>query len=259
MEIKKLLIVPDKNNIDTSIDIANQYNCGFEYNDFFLPSVLDNQGAVDDIVKLYLEKSSIPDYCTMHGAFLDVTIFSQDSKIFEVSDYRVEQSISIARKIGAKAVVFHTNYLPTFKQKAYRDNWVEKNVEYWSEKLRKYPDIDIYIENMFDDDWELIQKLGQRLKNIDNFGLCFDYAHACVFGDEKKIDEWCEKLGPYVKHIHINDNDFVSDLHQALGSGKIDWDGFKKNYNTHFPQASVLVEMNGLGNIKTSLEVISTL
>ena len=87
--------------------------------------------------------ADIPRYCTYHGAFLDVTIFSQDSKILEVSDYRVEQSIAIARRLGAKAIVFHTNYISNFRQKEYRESWVEKNASYWSKKLCKYPDINI--------------------------------------------------------------------------------------------------------------------
>lgn len=259
MDVRKLLIIPDIDNIDTSIDIARKYNCGFEYNDFFMPNVLDNKEVIDDTIKQYLGTANIPDYCTMHGAFLDVTIFSQDSKIFEVSDYRVEQSIAIAKKIGAKAIIFHTNYMPNFKQKAYRNNWVESNARYWSEKLKKHPGIDIYIENMFDEDWELMLELGEKMGDKENFGLCLDYAHACVFGNEKQISEWCKRLGPYVKHIHINDNDLVSDLHQALGSGKIDWDCFKRNYQTYLTNATVLVEMNGIENIRTSLEYISAL
>lgn len=259
MEIKKLLIVPDKKAVDICIDIAKQYNCGFEYNDFFMPNVLDSQEDIDKIISLYTDKSDIPEYCTFHGAFIDVTIFSQDQRIFEASDYRVEQSILIARKIGAKAIVFHTNYIPNFRQKAYRDSWVEINARYWSEKLRKYPDISIYIENMFDEDYELLLKLGENMSGVANFGLCFDYAHACVFGDENKIDEWCAKLAPYIKHIHINDNDFITDSHEALGKGKIDWKNFKKNYQMYFPEATVLVEMNGIDKIKASLEYLKAL
>lgn len=259
MDVKKLLIVPDRHNLDASIDMAKHYGCGFEYNDFFLPDVLDNQEMVDDIVRLYHCNRDLPEYCTLHGAFLDVTIFSQDKRIYEVSDLRVEQSLRIAREIGARAVVFHTNYMPNFRQKAYQDGWVESNVRYWTDKLEKYPDINIYIENMFDEGYELLQRLGEGMKAVKGFGICFDYAHACVFGDEAKVEEWCKNLGPYIKHVHINDNDFVSDLHQQLGAGKIDWEGFKRSYEMYFPEATVLVEMNGIDKIKESLEYIKAL
>ncbi len=259
MNISKLLIVPDINSIDASIAVAKQYNCGFEYNDFFLPKVLDNEMLICEMIDKYKSQDGMPDYSTLHGAFLDITVFSSDSKILSASDYRVEQSLSIAKDIGAKAVVFHTNYIPNFMDEAYREGWLENNVSYWSNKAYKHPNINIYIENMFDVDYTLMQKLGERMKDIDNFGLCFDYAHACVFGDEEKIDEWCQCLGPYIKHVHINDNDFISDLHMALGKGKIDWNRFKKNYQMNFNQATILVEMNGIEKIRESLKYLSEL
>ncbi len=259
MEVNKLLIVPDRKNLAESIELARKYNCGFEYNDFFIPDILDNKEKLEEIMGLYQGQAGLTEYCTFHGAFFDVTVFSDDSKIFAASDYRVEQSIDIARRLGVKAIVFHTNYVVNFKQKAYRDSWVDKNATYWTEKLLKYPDINIYIENMFDNDWELIMALGERMKAYNGFGICLDYAHACVFGDEGKINDWCKKLGPYVKHVHINDNDFTCDAHQALGTGRIDWEGFKNNYNMYFPKASVLIEMNGLEKIKASLEYIKAL
>lgn len=259
MDTKKLLIIPDKNNIADSIAVAKRYNCGFEYNDFFHPDVLDNQELVDDIVKAYQGNTEMPEYSTLHGAFLDVTIFTQDKRVYQVSDLRVEQSISVARRLGAKAVVFHTNYISNFRQETYRNNWVDINARYWKEKLEKYPDISIYIENMFDDDYEPLLRLADRMKDVNGFGVCLDYAHACVFGDEQKVDEWCKNLGPYVKHVHINDNDLECDLHHELGTGKIDWTGFKKNYKTYFPEATVLVEMNGVEKILGSLEYLKKL
>ena len=224
-----------------------------------MPDILDDPVKIEKIIKIYKSKDVLPDYCTLHGAFLDVTIFSQDKRIFEVSDCRVEQSIAIARSLGAKAIVFHTNYIPNFRQEAYRKHWVESNARYWSQKLAKYSDIKIYMENMFDEDCELLVQLAERMKDVKNFGICFDYAHAHAFGVEADIDQWCEKLGKYVKHIHINDNDLKNDLHQPVGRGKIDWVNFKKNYEKYFPEATVLVEVNGIDKILTSLEYFDTL
>lgn len=259
MTIDKLLIIPDKKNIDVSLDIASRYGCGFEYNDFFLPRVLDDEKAVEDAINFYRSIENLPDYCTCHGAFFDVTVFSDDSRIREVSDYRVKQSLEISSALGAKGVIFHTNYMPNFTLESYMNGWVEKNYEYWARKLEEYPDIDIYIENMFDTEPELLARLGERFADRDNFGVCFDYAHACVFGNPDEIDTWVHRLSPHVKHVHINDNDFKSDLHLALGDGMIDWQRFKYNYEKYFPKASVLVEMNGCEKIEKSLKLLQCL
>ena len=259
MDINKVLIIPEKNNIKTSLSIAEEFNCGFEYNDFYIPKILDDEIELKNTIDYYKNLSSKPEYCTLHGAFFDVTVFSDDAKIYEVSDYRVEQSLKVASELGVKGVVFHTNYTPNFKLESYCDNWVMRNYEYWVKKLEKYPNLNIYMENMFDTDWLLLERLAKKLADRENFGICFDYAHGCVFGDEKEIEEWVIALSPYIKHIHINDNDFKSDLHLALGDGKIDWCRFRKHYETYFPDASVLVEMRGEEKIRKSLELLKSL
>ena len=67
---------------------------------------------------------------------------------------------------------------------------------------------------------------------------------------------WAECLGKYVKHIHINDNDFVSDLHLAWGDGKIDRQMFYRCYDKYMQGASVLIETSSLKNKQKSLEVL---
>ena len=66
-------------------------------------------------------------------------------------------------------------------------------------------------------------------------------------------------LAPYVKHIHINDNDFRQDLHLAVGDGDIDWARFKIYYETYFPEATVLIEVTGMDKITRSLEYLAGL
>lgn len=258
MKIEKLLIIPEYNDLDRYMKLVKQYDCGFEYNDFFLPNVLDNDEICQQKIEGY-GKQELPSWCTMHGAFLDVTIFSDDARIREVSDLRVEQSLIIAAKLGVKGVVFHTNYVANFLQDAYREGWVAKNAAYWKEKLARYPGLMIYMENMFDSDWELLAKLGERMQDEPRFGVCFDYAHAHVFGNPERIDEWVKALSPYIKHVHINDNDFVSDLHLPVGAGRIDWQHFKRLYQEYMSKASVLIEVKGVEAIEQSLQALQAL
>ena len=259
MKIDNILIIPDKENIEESLRLADEYNCGFEYNDFFLPAVLDDKERLRKTIDFYKGLDGLPRYCTSHGAFLDVTVFSDDARIKEVSDYRVEQSLCIAEELGARAVIFHTNYVPNFKLESYQKSFVERNVEYWTSKLEKHPNINIYMENMFDTDCTLLAHLAERMKDTERFGVCFDYAHAHAFGEPNEIEDWVKNLAPYVRHMHINDNDFISDLHLAVGDGRIDWKDFCRYYETYFPKASVLIETKGMEKIRKSLEYISFL
>lgn len=237
--MKKVLIIPDIHNLEESLKLAKKYNLGFEYNDFFNPDVLDDEAKISELIERY-KRYKLPDYCTLHGAFFDVIPFSKDKKIREISLLRIKQSIDAARKLGATAVVFHTNFNPFLNTVEYMNYWIEENVKIWSSILEENKDINIYIENMFDESPDVLKGLSKALCIYDNFGVCLDYGHVSI----SKVSpmEWINSLGEFVKHIHINDNDLVSDLHLSWGEGKVDRSLFYEVYEEIMPNATVLIE-----------------
>ncbi|MGN1305813.1 MAG: sugar phosphate isomerase/epimerase family protein [Oscillospiraceae bacterium] len=253
----KFLIIPKLDEMEESLELAEKYGFGFEYNDFFIPDVMDDEKLTDDIVSRY-KAHKLPEYCTMHGAFFDVLIFSSDKKIRKISEERIIQSLEIARKIGARGVVFHTNHTSDLTSEQYVLGWLDRNEEFWRKVLPKYPDLDIYMENMFDRTPDMLCGIAERLSDLPNFGVCFDYAHAVVFGLD--IDSWVDAVSPYVKHIHINDNDLESDLHLAVGDGRINWEHFKTCFEGKLSSAkSVLIETSSLENQRRSAEFLTKL
>ncbi len=255
--MRNFLIIPRVNNLDESLKLAEEYGFGFEYNDFFVPDIMDDKEKKKEIISTY-KSVKLPAYNTMHGAFFDVIIFSEDRKICEVADYRIRESIETALEIDAKGVVFHTNHTPMLKSDFYISGWLDKNSEYWSHICDEYKDIDIYIENMFDDTPMMLKKLSENLSDKKNFGVCLDYAHAHVFGDN--ADDFVKELSSFTKHIHINDNDLEADLHLAVGDGKIDWNIFKKCFEDSFENVkSVLIETSDINYQRKSAEYLKTL
>lgn len=252
--MKQLLMIPDINRLEESLELAEKYNLGFEYNDFFHPAILDDEQRIKQICDTY-QKHIIPKYSTMHGAFLDVIPCSPDEKIRKVSGERIEQSIKVAEKIGASAVVFHTNYNPFLNTPAYVEQWIEQNVAFWSQVLESHPGISIYLENMFDVSPDMLQEVSGKLCRYKNYGVCLDYAHAAL--SKESLQVWVETLGRYVKHIHINDNDLVSDLHLAWGSGAIDRELFYHSYETYMKDATILIETSSIENVQDSLKVLA--
>ena len=251
--MKQMLIIPDRNNIAESLAIAKEYGLGFEYNDFFIPDVLDNEKKQNEIIQQY-QKEDLPAYTTLHGAFFDVIPFSMDVKIREVAQLRIEQSIDIAKKLGAKAVVFHTNYDPFLNSSEYIRGWIESNFEFWSKELETHPDMNIYLENMFDASPAILETLSERLSVYSNYGVCLDYAHATL--SKVPAEVWAERLGRFVKHVHINDNDLISDLHLAWGKGKINRQKFYEVYAAFLADATVLIETTSVENQKSSLKIL---
>lgn len=249
--MKQILVIPNRAEMDAYMGLSRRYEAGFEYNEFFMPAVLDDETECEKVMQAY-KKQSLPSYTTVHGAFFDVIPFSPDERIKQVSRLRIDQSIAVAKRLGAKAVVFHTGYNPRLNSVAYVEKWIKENAAYWSDILAKHPDINIYLENTFEETPEVLEDLSEQLFRYPNYGVCLDYAHASLSKTEPTI--WAEKLGRFVKHIHINDNDGISDLHLAWGDGVIRRKQFYEDYETYMKGATVLVETASFENAAKSLQ-----
>lgn len=253
--MNNFLITSRLENIEERLALASKYGFGFEYADFFSPDILDDTKRLEETVRRY-KSVGLPKRCTLHGAFLDVLVFSEDREIRECSEMRVIQSIEAAKTIGAEAVVFHTNHNPLLTAESYRKNWIERNELFWRRVFEKYSDISVYMENMFDDSPHMLAELAERLSDCKRFGVCLDYAHAVSFGRNTPIDVWVKSLALYVRHLHINDNNLKDDLHLAVGSGNIDWVKFAEYYFEYFRDCTVLIETASIEAQKKSAEFL---
>lgn len=239
--MNKIQIVSKISDWERHNQISDKYMTGLEYNDFYDPDILDDLEKCNNIINTYLEFNK-DKYCTLHGAFLDVIVFSYDKRIRRISKDRMIQSMDIARRIGAKAVVFHTNVNPFLMNGEYFQRALLFTTEFLKELLEKYDDINIYLENMFDSDPYFLCKVSEELCCYHNYGICFDYAHAIISGTV--IDKWIEALNRYIRHIHISDNDLRYDLHQAVGDGDINWSEFDYYYKRYFSECTLLIEIS---------------
>lgn len=247
----QLLIVALKENIKEYLANATTFDAGFELDDFYEPQLLENEKLLAETIAFYKE-IGLPDYCTLHGAFYDIVPFSYDKTIRKASVKRMRQSMDIARQLGVKGVVFHTNCYPLLSGDAYDANVIEGLTVTIKSLLEEYPEIEIYLENMFDADAKIMVAVAKRLANYGNFGLCLDYAHACI--TKTPIEEWVTAVAPYVKHLHINDNDLEKDLHLAVGEGRIEWKKFFEYYNRYFKDCSLLIEVSSPEKQRQSLK-----
>lgn len=255
--------IPDFKRLEESVALAEQYGVHFEYNDFFIPAVYTNPEELDKRIQTYMTFDRDRSKDTMHGVFLDITIHSNDPVIADYSKKCMIQSLEIAKRLGLRGVVFHTGLIAGFKDYTYVANWLNVNAEFFSTLCNKYSDIQIFMENMFDLDYELLLLLAQKMADVPNFGLCLDYAHAAI--SNVSAVEWLKNCAPFIKHIHINDNDLANDLHMTLGKGEIDWEEFKNELVKLVDEGvikekpSILLELKSLESFEESIEFYNKL
>lgn len=252
--MKGIYMIPDYGQIQASAEFAMEHGLCFEYNDFFLPAILDDKDAVKERIRAYLSLGRDCSRDTLHGACFDVMVFSMDPKIREVSLLRMRQSMEIAKEMGLRAVIFHGNYLPFLRRESYDAMWLSCTEDVIRALVKDYPGIEIYMENMFEDSPELLVSLAERLRDVTGFGLCFDYAHALLNSGE--VENWMRRFAPFLRHVHINDHHFDGDAHLVPGDGKTDWQEYRNLKERYAPDATVLCEVNGLAAMKRSLEFL---
>ena len=81
-------------------------------------------------------------------------------------------------------------------------------------------DFEICIENVLDDEPDMMAAIARDAAD-PRIGLCYDVGHANIVGDRSQ-DEWLETMAPYLKHLHIHNNDGDRDLHRGLTEGTLD-------------------------------------
>ena len=247
--------IPEIRRIDEWTALSEQKDIAFEYNDFFIPSCLNDETEYKRRVKIYQGLNRRPGRDTLHGAFFDIAVNSEDRLIRELCRRRCEESVVTALSLNCRGVVFHTNYIVGFQSEPYRNDWVKKCAEFYHELAERYPQIDILVENMFDDSPNMLGRLAAECRDLPNFGVCFDASHAAVWN--RPMKEWTDVLGRYVKHIHLNDSIPPADSHLPLGEGTMRFDFLKEK---PFPIAeSVLLEVQGIDNFRKSYEYLEKL
>ena len=196
---------------------AEKYDVGVESIDF---SISDNLDDLSQSIEKYREKMEYmgTNQLILHGPFLDVNPCAYDSLVRKATMTRFSQCYEAGLTLGAKKIVFHSGMNPYVY---YKQGWAEHTAAFWQEFMEDRTEIEIVLENVFDDDWELLMDVYRRVGK-PNFKLCFDIGHAHCYSSVD-VRTWAKNLAPYVSHVHIHDNHGDRDSHVGLGKGNLPW------------------------------------
>ena len=190
---------------------------------------------------------------SIHSPFMDVNIAAVQEKSRLNSVEQIKDSIDLANRINAEAVVVHPG-LASFLAKKY---FLDKVYEYSNESIKELgeygKDLGVLttIENMpiFDAMiYHNIEDLNDLLTSLD-MSMTLDIGHAVHAGyseDEMYFDS--------IKHIHIHDNFGDDDSHHALGEGSIDLNHIVNTLENKNYDGIYIIEVNDYDSIKKSYE-----
>ncbi len=137
--------------------------------------------------------------------------------------------------LGVKIVVVHP--LHGMRYYGNEEYLFNRNIEFYKsigQKAKKYG-IKIGIENMwqrhpitkhitdslFGDHAELV-RFYDTLDDSEAFTVCLDLGHVAICGREPEMA--IRQIGKRLGCLHVQDSDYINDLHTLPGVGKINWD-----------------------------------
>ncbi len=144
----------------------------------------------------------------------------------------MERVFEIASLIDVRHVVIHGGDIIAdngtgFTGISYRKAFLNtvRNLKMLAQLARDYSVV-LCLENLDDN---RVGSLPVELLAIlhaanEDISVTFDTGHAFIIAERYGItlSEFLDELHPFIKHVHLHDNDGISDLHLPLGEGKID-------------------------------------
>jgi len=234
-----------------------QKGIGLELSYFAIPEHLERDDFQDKVeeTKELLKDFSYP--VSIHGAFYDLSLTARDPMIVNVAEYRIRESLDIARELGMTQVVFHANYFPS-KRKGFKELWLEKQIAFWQKILPQAEEfgITMMIENTREPDASYI---GDLLTALDSpyAKTCLDTGHTHCFTDSRiPLREWVKVYGKHLAYVHLHNNYGVRDEHLAFTTGTLDFDDFFESLERLDNYPTMIMELKTREEFLKSYEAI---
>ena len=193
---------------------------------------------------------------SIHMPFNDLKPGSLDEYVRQASARRLTEGAMLGEIYHPEHFIIHSGYCPD----VYDDNfekWLEKSVLTWKKVLEIIPEAPVYLENVYEIDPKRIFDLLIRFEG--RVGFCFDLGHWFSTGkgsENKNLEHWLEVMAPFLKHVHLHDNDGVKDEHLGMGAGKIPFALFFAELETLGIAPTFTLEPHTREDFKQSLDFV---
>jgi sugar phosphate isomerase/epimerase len=217
--------------------------------------VADGRYRLDDPVTFARVRDAIGStglLITVHAPYADLNLATPNYPIWRESIRQVTACIASAAELTDR-VTFHPGYLSP-SAKLMPDQAWRRQKEAVIEIGRCALDHGIIacLENMIGIREFLCrfpEEISGMTEGIEGIGITIDIGHANTVG---KVREFLPIL-PSARHLHVHDNNGVSDEHLPIGAGNIPWDevgpAVRRDYS-----GIVVVEGRSIPEAKQSLE-----
>lgn len=160
--------------------------------------------------------------CTLHAPFFDLAPGAGDPGILRATREKLRLAFNLLPVFHPRAIVCHLGY-DDKQHRGRQEQWLENSLATWREftDLAAAQGVPLHFENTYEHGPEHHQLLLTRLE-CETAGFCLDVGHALAFG-RSPLTRWLEVLHPWLRQLHLHDNDGSWDDHRAIGGGRVDF------------------------------------
>ena len=181
---------------------------------------------------------------TIHAPFADINIAAANRNLRRFVMKRLEKSMQYAHRLDCLLWIFHPGSHSAISSFYPCWDW-QVNLESVRTLLalgRKY-DVRIAIENIPEIFPSLLKSVNDFSKFYEELGegigMVLDVGHANV---NSQTEEFMDKFGDKIVHIHASDNDGKQDSHLGIGEGSVNWQNFGKSVKRMHFRGAIMLE-----------------
>ena len=206
---------------------------GFDHVEFLMDNPLYSLEKLSPAEVLEMKECYEVDVI-LHAPATSTNFLSVSEVMRKASYEELLRVMRFADKCDAKLITFHVGWNPgfitakgfVFPKELYREHNYEVLTKEMYNFLKRVDAEVLAMENTIPLD-ETLSKAVEFLIENTELSLTFDVGHYFCKGNHDVFLRHFER----VRNVHIHDNDLKSDLHLALGEGKVDLNVIPKDYN----------------------------
>jgi len=224
--MERILLATYQRDITRYYELAQAHGAGLELQVYGYDTDLLDSGWRELLDQHKALLRGFEGELAIHGAFYDLSPASPDQRIVALTHERYMLNLDIAAGLGARKVVFHTDFMPMVRKPDYRPEWINRQVDFWGPMAEEAAErgVVITLENMWEPDPDII---GDVLDRVDSphLGACLDVGHFYLFSDYLPLERWIKRISHRLVHCHLNNHRGFCDEHLSLDfpGGVIDY------------------------------------
>ena len=195
--------------------------------------------------------------CTLHAPFFDLAPGALDKEILRVTRAKLAAAFDLVEIFAPRRVVCHLGFEDN-KHGYKEEPWRAASLETWrrfAAAARGQGSL-LVLENTYERTPAHHRLILETLA-ADGLeaGLCLDCGHLNAFAAVSWQD-WLPAMNPWLRHLHLHDNDGRRDRHLAIGRGTFDFPGLFAFLHRHALSPTLTFEPHGEDELMGTLDAL---